>query len=78
MEVWGKISGDEFLPTIEIEALELLASSSMSASFISKMNLQLQTPMPVPEPARFASVDQDMIQSFQEANLSAPTKKINK
>ena len=74
---------DEFLQTIDFDVLELIASSTSITYHTDRMNAELQKPEFWVYPGtstdsssiRFASVDEDQIKLFQEANRSTATKR---
>ena len=54
---------DEFLQTIDFDALELIASSTSNTYHTDRMNVELQKPEFLVDPgtsSRFASVDEDV------------------
>ena len=75
----ANLQDDEFLQTIDFDALELLASS---ATCVSNMNFQLKLPEIVEPidmpPSRFATVKEDDIRRLQEDNQSSSTKRNTK
>ena len=62
-------SDDEFMQTIDFDALELMASSATSTHELAQMNLNVKTPNFEDEkPWRFAMVNDADMKRFQEAN----------